>query len=52
VTYSAACAPGSLGTGGGAVYATNGLRDYAVVVSPLGVVSVERWDVRTGGWSD
>jgi prepilin-type N-terminal cleavage/methylation domain-containing protein len=52
VTYSSACAPGSLGTGGGAVYATNGLRDYAVVLSPLGVVSVERWDVSTGAWSD
>jgi len=37
------------GSGGGALYVTNGERDYAVVLSPLGGIRVHLW---TGGaWS-
>ena len=35
------------GTGGGAIYLTNGRRDYAVVLSPLGTTRVHHWN---GGW--
>jgi prepilin-type N-terminal cleavage/methylation domain-containing protein len=37
------------GSGGGALYVTNGERDYAVVLSPLGGVRVHAWNA--GGWS-
>jgi prepilin-type N-terminal cleavage/methylation domain-containing protein len=37
------------GSGGGALYITNGERDYAVVLSPLGGVRVHAWN--GGGWS-
>jgi prepilin-type N-terminal cleavage/methylation domain-containing protein len=35
---------GMTGTGGAALYITNGRRDYAVVLSPLGSVRVHAWD--------
>ena len=38
------------GSGGGGLYVTNGKRDYAIVVSPLGGVRVHVWSV-TGVWS-
>lgn len=41
---------GSKGTGGAAFYITNGKRDYAVVLSPLGGVRVHAWSEATG-WS-
>jgi hypothetical protein len=41
---------GATGSGGGALYVTNGKRDYAVVLSPLGGVRVHAWSV--GGWSN
>ncbi|CAG0995077.1 hypothetical protein MYXO_02633 [Myxococcaceae bacterium] len=43
-------AEGAIGTGGGAVYLTNGIRDYAIVLSPLGGVQVDAWDVGSGAW--
>jgi type II secretory pathway pseudopilin PulG len=42
---------GSIGEGGGAIYLTNGRRDYAVVLSPLGVVRLHGWQPGGGGWS-
>ena len=36
-------AVGQVGTGGGAVYVSNGRRDYAVMVSPLGATRVHAW---------
>ena len=40
---------GPVGQAGGAIYVTNGHRDYAIVMSPLGGVRLHRW---TGtGWT-
>lgn len=41
---------GEIGTGGGGVYLTNGRRDYAIVLAPLGGVKVDLWDRSTGQW--
>ena len=38
------------GQGGGAIYVTNGRRDYAVVLSPLGAVRLHAWNVGSGNW--
>jgi prepilin-type N-terminal cleavage/methylation domain-containing protein len=40
-----------LGTGGGAIYITNGERDYGIVLTPLGSVRVHSWDRNNDGWS-
>jgi prepilin-type N-terminal cleavage/methylation domain-containing protein len=40
---------GVTGTGGAAIYLTNGRRDYSVVLSPLGSVRVHGW--AQGAWS-
>ena len=39
---------GNEGQGGGAIYLTNGRRDYAVVLSPLGTTRVHHWN--GGAW--
>jgi type II secretory pathway pseudopilin PulG len=39
------------GSGGGAIYVTNGKRDYAVVLRALGTIRVHRWQTGLGGWS-
>jgi len=41
---------GAVGTGGGAIYLTNGARDYAVVLSPLGGVKVSAWNRGAAQW--
>jgi prepilin-type N-terminal cleavage/methylation domain-containing protein len=41
---------GPVGDAGGAIYLTNGSRDYAVVLSPLGAARVHRW-VNNTGWT-
>jgi hypothetical protein len=49
---SGAC--GTVGTtalGGAAFYLTNGTRDYAVVLSPMGGVRIHVWNPKTGGWT-
>jgi prepilin-type N-terminal cleavage/methylation domain-containing protein len=40
---------GSTGTGGASIYLTNGARDYAVVLSPLGDAGVHVWN--TTSWT-
>lgn len=50
--FDAACNPGTLGTGAGAIYLTNGRRDYAVVLSALGTVRVHNWLEGNGAWSN
>lgn len=35
---------GAVGQGGGGIYLTNGRRDYAVILSPLGTVRVHYWN--------
>ena len=52
VGFDAACAPGSVGSGVGAIYLTNGRRDYAVVLSALGAVRVHNWNGVTNAWSN
>jgi type II secretory pathway pseudopilin PulG len=52
VTFSNACALGTTGGGGGALYVTNTQRDYALVLSPIGSSSVESWDVALGVWGN
>jgi prepilin-type N-terminal cleavage/methylation domain-containing protein len=52
VGFDAGCNLGGVGTGGGAVYVTNGRRDYAVVLSPLGSVRVHAWEAGMGAWAN
>jgi type II secretory pathway pseudopilin PulG len=52
ITFDAACNRGTLGSGGGAVYLTNGRRDYAVVLSPLGAVRVHAFEAGAGAWTN
>ena len=42
---------GGVGSGGGAFYVTNGERDFAVVLSPLGGVRLHLWNRSAGAWS-
>jgi len=49
--FDAACNPGSLASGAGALYVTNGRRDYAVVMSALGSVRVHSYQGGTAEWS-
>jgi type II secretory pathway pseudopilin PulG len=41
---------GMIGSGDGAVYVTNGNREFAVVMAPLGAVRVFSWDAAAGQW--
>ncbi len=50
LAFDAACSMGQLGSGNGAVYLTNGLRDYAVVLNPLGGVRIHAWNPGAGQW--
>jgi type II secretory pathway pseudopilin PulG len=43
--------PGNVGAAGGAIYLTNGHRDYAIVMSPLGTVRLHRWNSGAGAWT-
>lgn len=52
LTFDAGCNLGTLGSGGGAVYVTNGERDYAVVLSPLGAVRVHAFETGAAEWTD
>ncbi len=52
VSFDAGCNPGTFGSGNGAVYITNGRRDYAVVLTALGGVRVHAWEAGAGEWTD
>ena len=52
VGFDAACTLGGIGSGGGGIYITNGRRDYAVVLSPLGSVKVHFWNAGANQWTD
>ncbi len=43
---------GGTGTGGGTGYVTDGNRDYAVVLTPLGGVRLHAWDETRGQWTN
>jgi type II secretory pathway pseudopilin PulG len=40
-----------VGDAGGAIYVTNGNRDYAVVLSALGTARLHRWTPEQGAWT-
>ena len=50
VAIDAGCNAGTVGTGNGAIYFTNGERDQAVVIGALGNVRVHSWNRATGAW--
>ena len=50
LAFDAACSMGQLGSGNGAVYITNGSRDYAIVLNPLGGIRIHAWNSGTGQW--
>lgn len=43
-------AQGRPGEAGGAIYVSNGDRDYAIVLAPLGTARVVGWSPSAGGW--
>jgi len=52
VAFNSACNVGTVGTGAGAIYITNGDRDYSIVLNPLGTSNVERFDTAQGAWEN
>ncbi len=50
IAFNPACNVGPPGSGVGAVYITNGRRDYAVVLTALGGVRVHGWDAGSAQW--
>jgi prepilin-type N-terminal cleavage/methylation domain-containing protein len=52
VTFDTACNIDPVGTAGGAIYLTNGQRDYAIVLSPLGAVRVHAFEKGTNQWTN
>jgi prepilin-type N-terminal cleavage/methylation domain-containing protein len=52
LAFDPGCATGPTGSGAGAIYVTNGVRDYAIAISPLGAVRVQAWDATQAAWSN
>ena len=52
VGFDNTCTFGQTGTGGGAIYVTNGTRDYAITLSALGQSRVHAWDAGAGQWTN
>jgi prepilin-type N-terminal cleavage/methylation domain-containing protein len=52
IAFDLACNFGGFGTGNGGVYITNGTRDYAVVLQPLGAVRMHGWDPSAAAWKN
>jgi type II secretory pathway pseudopilin PulG len=50
VGATAGCNLGTTGSGSGAIYVSNGVRDFAVVLSPLGAVRVHAFDRNANNW--
>jgi prepilin-type N-terminal cleavage/methylation domain-containing protein len=50
VSASSTCALGGTGTGGGAIYLTNGVRDYGIVLSALGGVRLHAFERGAAAW--
>ena len=48
--FKSDCTVGAVGSGGGGIYLTNGDRDVAVVITPLGTTRLHRWG--DGAWTD
>ena len=52
LAFGLACNLGTFGSGNGGVYLTNGSRDYAVVLQPLGAVRLHGWENVGGAWKN
>lgn len=52
VAIDAGCNTGTVGSGNGAIYFTNGDRDQAVVLSALGSPRAHTWNPATGTWTN
>jgi type II secretory pathway pseudopilin PulG len=52
LAFDSNCNLGVVGSGGGAVYLTNGTRDIAVVLTPLGATRLHAFDPANATWSD
>ena len=50
--FDNACNVDPVGTAGGAIYLTNGQRDYAIVLSPLGAVRVHAFEEGANQWTN
>ncbi len=50
VAFDDTCAMDGVGSGNGAIYLTNGQRDYAVVLQALGTSKVWAWEQGGGAW--
>lgn len=48
--FSAGCGMGQLGSGNGGIYLTNGLRDFGIVLNPLGGIRIHTWNTGSGQW--
>lgn len=52
LAFSSDCSTGATGTGGGGIYLTNGVRDVAVLVTPLGATRTHSWNPSgSGSWT-
>lgn len=51
LAFSSDCSTGTVGSGAGGVYLTNGARDSAVVLTPLGGTRAHTADPSGAGWS-
>ncbi len=52
VAIDSGCNAGTVGSGNGAIYFTNGDRDQAVVLSALGSVRTHGWDRAASSWTN
>ena len=51
LAFTTGCGIGGIGTGGGAIYLTNGSRDASIVLTPLGANRVHNWNGVAGAWT-
>jgi Tfp pilus assembly protein FimT len=49
--FSSDCTTGSIGSGGGGIYLTNGDRNAAVILTPLGASRTHKWQAHSSSWS-
>jgi prepilin-type N-terminal cleavage/methylation domain-containing protein len=50
LAFNSGCTVGGIGSGDGGIYLTNGNRDSAVVLTPLGATYVHSWGEHIGAW--
>ena len=52
LAFSSDCTTGAVGSGGGGIYLTNGVRDAAVVLTPLGATHPHSWGGNPAAWTN